>query len=158
MSTLADAIRLAVEKHAGQVEKPGGTPYVLHPLRVMQRVADPEAKVVAVLHDVVEDTGTSPDDLRRLGFAERVVQGVLSVTRRADESYADFVARAKADPLGRAVKLADIEDNYNLPRALLRADRLDRDLARLRKYALSYKFLTDELTEAQYRAAMEGAE
>lgn len=156
MSTLADAIRLAVEKHAGQTEKPGGTPYVLHPLRVMERVTDPDAKIVAVLHDVVEDTGTTPDDLRRLGFAERVVQGVLAVSRRAGETYADFVVRAKADPIGRMVKLADLEDNFNLPRALLRADRIESDLARLRKYALSYKFLTDELTEAQYREAMKG--
>lgn len=155
MSTLADAIRLAMERHAGQTEKPGGTPYVLHPLRVMERVKDPEAKVVAVLHDVVEDTPTTPDDLRRMGFPERVIQGILSVSRREGESYADFVVRAKADPLGKLVKLADLEDNFNLPRTLLRPDRLDSDLARLRRYALSYKFLTDELAEEQYRAAMD---
>ena len=155
MSTLAKAVELAVQKHAGQFEKPPTSdPYVLHPLRVMNGVQGTEARMVAVLHDVVEDTDTTPDDLRRMGFSEAVVQGVLAVSRRAGETYADFVVRAKADPLGRQVKLADLVDNFNLPRTLVRVDRLETDLNRIRRYVLSYKFLTDEFTEAEYRAAM----
>ena len=157
MSTLAKAIAIAVEAHAGQTEKPHGGPYVLHPLRVMALVPDEPARIVAVLHDVVEDCGITADDLRRHGFPEAVVAGVLAVTRPDGESYADFVVRCKADPLGRRVKVADLTDNFNLPRTLVRADSLDRDLARVRKYILSYKFLTDELTEAQYRDAMRDA-
>ena len=154
MATLAKAIELAVRAHAGQVEKPAGTPYVLHPLRVMAKVQGEQAKTAAVLHDVVEDTPTTADDLRAMGFAEAVVSAVLSVTRREGESYADFVVRAAADPIGRLVKLADLEDNFNLPRTLVRPDRLEHDLSRLRRYALSHKFLTNELTEAEYHRAM----
>src|SRR5437868_4703096 len=112
MSTLAKAIELAVTAHAAQVEKPGNTPYVLHPLRVMQQVEGEEAKIVGVLHDVVEDTDVTPHDLERMGFSEAVVRGVLAVSRREGESYADFVVRAGADPLGRRVKLADLIDNF----------------------------------------------
>ena len=153
MSTLAKAIELAVRKHAAQEDKPG-LPYVMHPLRLMERVEGTDAKMVAVLHDVVEDTNVTADDLRGLGFSEAVVAGVLSVSRQKGETYTDFVLRCKADPIGRRVKLADLIDNFNLPRTYVRIEKLDKDLARLRRYVLSYKFLTDEITEAQYRAAM----
>ena len=155
-ATLADAIEIAARAHAGQTDKLGGMPYALHPLRVMNRVEGEHAKMAAVLHDVVEDTPVTADDLRRAGFPAAVLAGVLAVTRQKGESYADFVVRAKADPIGRQVKLADLEDNFNLPRALVRADRLEHDLARLRRYVLSYKFLKDELPEPAYRAAMGG--
>lgn len=153
MSTLAKAVELAVQKHAGQFDNLA-EPYVLHPLRVMNLVHGTDARMVAVLHDVVEDTPTTADDLRGMGFSEAVVRGVLAVSRRDGETYADFVVRAKADPLGRQVKLADLVDNFNLPRTLVRLDRLEKDLNRVRRYVLSYKFLTDEFTEAEYRAAM----
>src|SRR4051794_16026774 len=156
MATIEKALRIAAQAHEGQTEK-NGQPYILHPLRVMNAVDGEAAKIVAVLHDVVEDTPVTEDDLRREGFGEEVLDALRCVTHRGDESYADYVVRCRGNEVARRVKLADLEDNARPSRALLRPDRLEPDLARLRKYFLAYKFLTDLMTEEQYRKAMEGA-
>ena len=152
-SNLETAIRIAVAAHAGQVDK-GGAPYVTHPLRLMNEVDGEDAKIVAVLHDVVEDTAVGIEDLRREGFGERVLAALALVTHRRDEPYADYVVRCKADPVARRVKLADLADNSRLERCILRPERIERDLARLHRYVLSYKFLTDQLSEVDYRSLM----
>lgn len=149
MANLAKAIELAARAHVAQRDKTGG-PYVLHPLRLMDKVQGDDEKIVAVLHDVVEDTPMTDDDLRAEGFSEKVIHAVLALTRRDDETYAQFVLRCKADPLALPVKLADLEDNYNLPRALVRADHLDKDLRRITRYILSHKVLTGALSEKLY--------
>jgi guanosine-3',5'-bis(diphosphate) 3'-pyrophosphohydrolase len=154
MSTLAKAIEIAARAHVSQKDKASGEPYVLHPLRLMNKVAGDEAKMAAVLHDVVEDTPVTAEDLRREGFGEAVVRAVLALSRREGESYAEFVIRCKADPIAARVKLADLEDNSNLPRALLREDRVESDLRRLNRYLLSHKFLTGQIGEGVYREWM----
>src|SRR4051794_30738102 len=121
----------------------------------MMSVQGEEAQIVAVLHDVIEDTSVTDDDLRRAGFSEQVVAAVLRVTHRKDEPYADYVVRCKGNEVARQVKLADLADNGRLDRTLLRPHRFEADVARLRKYAVSYKFLTDQITEEQYRSLME---
>jgi hypothetical protein len=153
MATLETAIRIAVVAHTGQTDKEGA-PYITHPLRLMAAVDGEEAKIVAVLHDVVEDTAVTIEDLRREGFSDEVLTAVVCVTHRRDEPYADYVVRCKTHPLARQVKLADLVDNSRLDRCLLRVDRLARDLARIHRYALSYKFLTDKLGESDYRSLM----
>jgi hypothetical protein len=157
MATLEKAIELAARYHAGQKDKEG-LPYVLHPLRVMQRVQGEQAQVVAVLHDTLEDTVLTADDLRREGFGEEVVEVVQAVTHARRESYADYVVRCSKHPLARQVKLADLEDNSRIDRVLLRPDRLASDYKRMHRYALSYKFLTGQLDEGQFRALMAGEE
>jgi hypothetical protein len=132
-----------------------GLPYILHPLRAMPSVQGEEAQIVAVLHDVIEDTAVTADDLRRAGFSEAVLAAVLCVTHRKDEPYADYVVRCKGNEVARRVKLADLADNWRLDRTILRPQRFEADVARLRRYALSYKFLTDQITEQQYRALMQ---
>jgi hypothetical protein len=154
MATLEKAIQIAVAAHEGQTDKEG-LPYIMHPLRVMGRVSGVDAQIVAVLHDVVEDTDTTLDDLRGAGFAESIVAAVACVTHDKSEPYAEYVIRCKVIPVARQVKLADLEDNGQLTRLLLRPGRIQDDLTRLHRYALSYKFLTDKLTEAQYRQEME---
>lgn len=121
----------------------------------MARVDTGDAQIVAVLHDVVEDTSVTQDDLRKAGFSEAILEAVALVTHAKEDSYAEYVVRCKANDLARQVKLADLEDNSQMKRALLRHDRVERDLARIHRYVLSYKFLTDKLTEEQYRALME---
>jgi hypothetical protein len=79
---------------------------------------------------------------------------VLCVTHRQDEPYADYVVRCKGEEVARRVKLADLEDNWRLDRTLLRPQRFGADVARLHRYVLSYKFLTDQITEQQYRSLM----
>jgi len=153
VATIEKALRIAAEAHEGQKDK-SGLPYILHPLRVMMSVDGEEARIVGVLHDVIEDTRVTADDLRREGFGEAVVAAVLCVTHRKDEPYADYVVRCKGNEVARRVKLADLADNSRPDRVLMRPKRMDADVARIRKYVLSYKFLTDQLSEQQYRELM----
>lgn len=110
MSNVERAIALATDAHAGQVDKLGVT-YILHPLRVMLAFADPVDQTVAVLHDVVEDTDVTLDDLR--SFGTEVVDAVDALTRRKDEVYMDFVHRAAKNPRAKRVKIQDIYDNLD---------------------------------------------
>jgi hypothetical protein len=153
MGTIEKALQIAARAHEGQEDK-DGQPYILHPLRVMNAVEGQEARIAAILHDVIEDASVTTEDLRREGFSEAVLAAVDCLTHREGESYADYVVRCKGDDIARRVKLADLEDNSRPSRALLRPDRIEPDLARLRKYLLAYKLLTGMLTEEQYRTAM----
>ncbi|AVX89824.1 HD domain-containing protein [Pseudomonas sp. VE 196-7] len=128
--TLERAIAIAATAHAGQVDK-GGAPYILHPLKVMLRMDSLEERIVAVLHDVVEDCDISLDDLRKEGFSEAVLSAIESVTKVPGESYEDFVERAAQNPIGRVVKLADLEENSDLSRI---ASPSWEDLERVEKY------------------------
>ena len=128
--TLERAIAIAATAHEGQVDK-GGSPYILHPLKVMLRVNTLEERIVAVLHDVVEDCGVSLDDLRKEGFSEAVLMAIESVTKVPGESYETFVERAAHNPIGRVVKLADLEENSDLSRI---AQPSWEDLERIEKY------------------------
>lgn len=128
--TLERAIALAATAHAGQMDK-DGAPYILHPLKVMLRMNSLEERIVAVLHDVVEDCEISLDDLRKEGFSEEVLTAIASVTKVPGESYEDFVERAAQNPIGRVVKLADLEENSDLSRI---ASPSWEDLERIEKY------------------------
>jgi (p)ppGpp synthase/HD superfamily hydrolase len=156
MATIERALQIAAQAHEGQKDKEG-LPYILHPLRVMSGVEGLETQIVALLHDVVEDTPVTLEDLREAGFAESVLAAVACVTHSHAEPYADYVIRCKANPIARQVKLADLHDNSRLARVILRGDRMERDLARIRRYVLSYKFLTDQISEQEYRGLMAGS-
>ena len=130
MSTLERAIAIATEAHAGQLDK-AGQPYILHPIRVMLGVTTPEARIAAALHDVVEDSEWTIDDLRKEGFSEAILSGVDAVTRRKDETYEEFVIRSGQDPIGREVKIADLHDNANLARI---REPSEKDRKRLQRY------------------------
>jgi (p)ppGpp synthase/HD superfamily hydrolase len=130
--TLESAIALAVEAHRGQCDK-SGQPYILHPLRVMFRCQTDDQRIVAVLHDVVEDTPTTFEDLRNRGFSEEILAALDCVTKREGESYEQFVERAAANPIARQVKLADLEDNMDL-RRLGAAELGQRETDRLNRY------------------------
>ena len=148
MSTLERAIAIAAEAHTGQVDKAGAS-YILHPLRVMLAMPNDDSRIVAVLHDLCEDCPAwSPDRLRQEGFAQRIVDAIEAVTRREDESYEDFVGRAAANPIGRAVKRADLRDNMDVSRL---AEPGARDLARVAKYRNALAIL--DAADAQVRAA-----
>lgn len=127
MSSLERAIVIASEAHAGQVDK-AGAPYILHPLRVMLGVEGVEARIAAVLHDVVEDTEWTLDGLRAEGFGEAVVAAVDALTRRDGEIYLDFCRRAAENAIARHVKLADVSDNLD-PRRLETLPEEHRSLA-----------------------------
>lgn len=128
---------IARHAHANQTDK-SGKPYIGHIERVAARCRSDEAKCVAFLHDVLEDTDALPEaDMRRI-FGDAITDGVLSVTRREGEDYAAFVRRAGENPLGREVKISDLIDNSNLSR--FEGDVTLADVQRQRRYndALMY--------------------
>ena len=112
---LEAAVGLATAAHAGHVDKLG-VDYIQHPLGVMARVSSVDEKIAAVLHDVVEGTEVTLDDLRAQGFAEHIVRAVDALSKRPGEPLAASMARVAADPLALTVKLADLADNANLER------------------------------------------
>ena len=103
---------------------------------------------------MVEDTEVTIEDLGREGFSAEVLAAVRCVTHAEGETYADYVVSCGADPIARRVKLSDLADNTRLSRTIVRPDDLRRDTARFAKYLLSHSFLTGQITEGQYRAAM----
>jgi (p)ppGpp synthase/HD superfamily hydrolase len=131
---LEKAIGIAVAAHRGQKDR-NGAPYILHPLRVMGRVTTTKEKIVAVLHDVVEDTDWTFDDLRQEGFSDEVLAALDRVTKREGEPYEDFVTRSASQPLARRVKLADLEDNMDVRRL---AKVSEEDGKRLERYLTAW--------------------
>jgi guanosine-3',5'-bis(diphosphate) 3'-pyrophosphohydrolase len=133
MSTLERAIELAARAHAGQRDK-GGHPYILHPLRVMQAVSGEAERIAAVLHDIVEDTPVTFDDLLAEGFSVEVVDAVRALTKFDGETREQAAQRIVRNPIARTVKLADIADNMDLSRI---PNPTGRDFDRLREYEVA---------------------
>jgi (p)ppGpp synthase/HD superfamily hydrolase len=140
--TLEDAIALAAHWHRGQrYPSLTGEPFILHPLRVLLQVDSEDARIVAVLHDVLEDTACSVVELRRAKFSERVISALDRLTRRDGEAYEPYIERIAEDSLARQVKLADLKDNLANNRRLAdvaarrdvweRITRYERAIARL---------------------------
>lgn len=114
------SIALASQLHLGQHDKIG-EPYVLHPIRVMLAMCTLVERTVAILHDVIEDTGETAEGLIKRGYPKRIVQAIEAMSKRKGEDYMQFMARVSNDPIALKVKLADIRDNmspirqYSLP-------------------------------------------
>src|SRR6266404_6959613 len=134
---LEKAISIAVEAHRGQEDK-NGAPYILHPLRMMCRVETEAEKIVAVLHDVVEDTDWTFKELKREGFGDQILKAVDCLTKREGEEYEDFIQRSASNSLSRRVKIADLEDNMDV-RRLKRVAEKDKE--RLEKYLSAWREL-----------------
>lgn len=143
MATIERAVEIAARAHQGQRDK-SGKPYLLHPLRLMLRMEDETEMIAAILHDVVEDSPWTLEQLRAEGFSEVALAAVDCLTHREDESYEVYVKRVKSNPIARRVKLADLEDNMNLRRL---HKVTNSDLARLEKYHRAWLLLTGEKEE-----------
>ena len=130
MSTLERAIEIAVKAHAGQIDK-AGEPYILHPLRLMFAVNGVYNRMVAVLHDVVEDTSVTIDNLKAEGFPSEVTEAVQALTKQKGESRIEAAKRASRNSIARAVKLADVTDNMDITRI---SQPTERDYLRLKEY------------------------
>ena len=136
------AIILAVSMHLGQKEW-NGDPYILHSFRVMNNVQDTKEKIVAILHDVIEDTSLTLGKLSQEGFDDDIVAAVDAISKRQTESYVNYLVRVAANPIAIQVKLADIDDNLDLSRFDRQLE--DEDLIRVNKYRRARKYLLDEL-------------
>lgn len=132
---------IAFEAHKGQKDK-AGKDYILHPIRVAQKLDTfcSEVQIVALLHDTIEDTSVTPEFLKEKGFNDEIVEAVLSVTRKEGESYMEFIRRCAENPISRIVKIEDLKDNMDISRL----DKItDEDIQRLRKYHKAYRYLVE---------------
>ena len=130
MSSLNKAIEIAYIAHEGQVDK-GGSPYISHPIRVMNSVESPEAKIVGVLHDAIEDSDLTFSDLQKQGFSEEIIEAIDALTKRSQEKYPDYLQRVKNNSIAVQVKLADLKDNCDLSRI---SEPTKKDFQRIEKY------------------------
>ncbi|MFY7786918.1 MAG: GTP pyrophosphokinase [Thermoflexibacteraceae bacterium] len=116
MATLERAIQIAVEAHRGQTDRVG-VPYVAHLFSVMDRGKTLDEKIVGVLHDLVEDTSWTLDDLRAEGFSENIIEAIRCISKITDdEDYEEYIERVKSNALAIKVKLNDLLDNMNILR------------------------------------------
>ena len=150
---LEKALGIALIAHAGQKDK-AGAPYILHPLRLMMTAEEPDTQVTALLHDVLEDSELTEDDLNQAGIPEHIAAAVAALTRQIDETYEEFIARIAEDPLARRVKILDIQDNLNLKRLksvnkadLLRVTEYHRALQVLLEAEAADEASADELDD-----------
>lgn len=127
------ALSVALQAHAGQLDK-GGNAYILHPLRLMQRAETLAEKVVALLHDVVEDSDYSFVDLREAGFPPIIVGAVEALTKNSNEKYEQFIERVKSNNIARKIKILDIIDNMDITRLSILSGK---DFERLKKYQIA---------------------
>jgi len=137
MNALEKALKIALKAHNGQQDK-AGQPYILHPLRVMHQVNSLPAKVVALLHDVVEDSEFTFEDLDRAGFDPEILQAVRCLTKHPDEDYFAYLRRIAGNTLALQVKIADLKDNLDVTRL---REIEPRDVERLNRYLKALSFL-----------------
>lgn len=135
---LDKAIRIAVQVHEGQEDR-YGEPYILHPIRVMMRVNNKEEMLVAILHDVLENSEWTVEDLHQEGFSKEILQAIDCLTHRETESYEEYIARAKSNRIAKVVKLADLEDHMDLSRLKDFSEEVPERLARYHKVWLTLK-------------------
>ncbi len=123
--------------HEGVVDQ-GGIPYVFHPLAVAEQMDDENSTLLALLHDVVEDTEYTFDDIKKLGVPDEVISALKLMTRNKTEFYFDYLDRIKTNPLATKVKLADLKHNSDLTRT---DEVSEYDLIRLKKYNKAVEIL-----------------
>lgn len=124
------ALKLCFEVHKNQTDK-SGMPYVFHPFHLAEQMKDEYTVCTALLHDVVEDSNVTPEDLRNYGFPDEVVNAVALMTHEENVTYFDYVRKIKTNPVAAAVKLADLEHNMDLTRI---DNPTVHDLERAEKY------------------------
>ncbi len=139
MADLQRALEIAVQAHRDQREK-NGMPYVLHPIRLMMAVENEHAQIAALLHDVVEDTAVTMDELVAEGFANEVIVALRLLTHDDGSPYDEYIERIRHNAIARKVKMADLTDNMNIKRI---PGLKQKDLDRLEKYHRSYLTLTN---------------
>ncbi len=137
MNILEIALNLALNAHTGQKDK-AGQPYVLHPLRIMHQMDTDEERIVALLHDVIEDSQYSDKDLIRHGIPENIVNTVMILSKNENENYEAFINKISKNKLAVKIKKADIIDNLNL----LRLQAINsKEIKRIKKYHKAWKAL-----------------
>lgn len=134
------AMKLCFEKHKNQIDK-CGIPYPFHPYHVAESMTDEATTCVALLHDIIEDTDTTPEELYGLGFTDEIVQAILLMTHDKNIPYLDYVAKIKTNPIATAVKISDLIHNSDLSRL----DSItEKDIQRAEKYKKALALLLEK--------------
>lgn len=135
------AVVIAQEAHKGQMDK-GGNPYIEHPLYVASQVDSIELKIIAMLHDTLEDSEMTADDLRSEGFPEEIVEAIVVLTHEdgSDEAYLDYIRRVSENAWAAAVKKADLMHNMDISRI---HHPTEKDYKRRAKYEKAYRLLEE---------------
>ena len=131
------AYEIAKKAHLGQIDK-AGEDYIKHPEKVASFVSSDEEKSVAYLHDVIEDTELTLEDLREYGFSEEVLKAVDVITKKKGQDYQTYLNSVKENKLARVVKLADLRHNSDLTRLI---NITEKDVERREKYQKAIDFL-----------------
>lgn len=136
---LATAIAIAAQKHISQKDK-GGNPYILHPLKVMYYLKsdDQELMAIAALHDVVEDTDTTYEELLSLGMTERVIAALKLLTKQPGQTAEEYITGIKTNIDAVLVKMADLRHNSDIRRL---KGVTEKDIIRTQKYHKMYEDL-----------------
>ena len=133
------ALKLCFAAHKDQTDK-SGMPYVFHPFHLAEQMPDEDTTIVALLHDVIEDTPYTLDDLRAMGFNEQVLDALALMTHDKRIPYMDYVAKIKGNKIARTVKLADLKHNSDLSRL----NNLDeKAMKRIEKYRQAIALLSE---------------
>lgn len=149
---LETAIRMAAKVHRGQTDR-FGKPYVLHVMRVMMRGQDLDEQILGALHDVLERSALTEDDILKKGFSPRVVKGLKHITRIPEETYEQYIDRVVQDNLACRVKLHDLADKMDL----LHVEQLDlTDLKRYNKQLTAYHRMKKLVEEAKANMPLQG--
>jgi len=166
MAFFHKAVFIAVTAHKNQKDKLG-KPYIDHPLRVgyhfYRQIYDLYGKEnrdmeilasVGVLHDVLEDSDTTLLQIREHNFPEEVVEALGYISRCESENYWQYIRRVKLNPIAKSVKLIDLKDNTNLERVKWSFETDMDDFKRMKKYVLSYMYLSDRISDEEYKKVM----
>lgn len=137
MNVIEKSLEIALEAYRGKKDKAGKT-YILHPLRIMSKMETEEQMAVALLHDVIEDSNYTANDLLDACIPKHIVDAVLCLTKNEGETYKDFIEKILTNDLAAKIKKADIEDNINILRL---KSVSDKDLKRVAKYHSAWKKL-----------------
>ena len=144
MLNIEDVIQYATKKHKGQKDL-SGQPYILHPLNLMLKMGNDSERIVALLHDVIEDTDTTLLDLEiDLGLTDEMLVAIDLLTKDEKEDYMDMIKRIKKHPIARKVKIADLEHNMDFHRTLGRECMNEKDKNRIAKYYQARVYLIGE--------------
>ena len=133
------AMMIAFNAHKEQFDKTG-LPYIFHPLHLAEQMTDENSVCVALLHDVVEDTDITIEDLQKEGFTEEIIDSLKLLTHNSDAPYMEYVKLIKTNSTARLVKLADLKHNSDLTRL---NEISEEDIKRYNKYQEAIKLLED---------------
>ena len=132
------ALSIARQAHEGQLDK-AGVDYIEHPIYVASQVDTEEEKAVALLHDVIEDSSVTAEELLNAGLPETVVTAIQILSKKKGQDYQTYLENVKSNPLARVIKLADLKHNSDLSRL---SSVTDKDLERFEKYKKAIDYLS----------------